>query len=64
MRRLAGVPEELLAIGDNPATDGEGARRLGIACVLVGNCAGARFGSLTAMLRSRQAPLPDLANVG
>ena len=56
MRRISAVGEELLAIGDNPATDGEGARRMGIGCILVGPSAEAQFTGLAAMLQSQEAP--------
>lgn len=35
------APDEVLAIGDNPETDGRGAERLGIDFALIGNAAGA-----------------------
>lgn len=56
MSRISAAAEDMLAIGDNPATDGEGARRMGIDCVLVGPSAEAHFADLGAMLRSRHAP--------
>lgn len=58
MSRISVPAEEILAIGDNPATDGEGARRMGIDCVLVGPSAGAHFADLAAMVRSEHAPPP------
>jgi HAD superfamily hydrolase (TIGR01450 family) len=56
MRRISATKDELLAVGDNPATDEAGARRIDIPCVLVGAQPGAHFKSLAAMMRSRQAP--------
>ena len=41
MARLAAKPSECVMIGDNAATDGEGARALGMAFVPVGAAAGA-----------------------
>lgn len=35
MRRLNATPRDCIVIGDNPDTDGAGARRLGLPCVLV-----------------------------
>jgi HAD superfamily hydrolase (TIGR01450 family) len=56
MCRISAVAEELLAIGDNPTTDGEGARRMGIGCILVGPSAGAQFTGLAAMMQCQDAP--------
>jgi HAD superfamily hydrolase (TIGR01450 family) len=36
LERLGVEPDEVVAIGDNPATDGEGARQMGIHCTLIG----------------------------
>jgi len=57
MQRISALGRDLLAIGDNPATDGEGARRMGIPCILVGPSAEAQFSGLAAMLQSREAPV-------
>jgi HAD superfamily hydrolase (TIGR01450 family) len=54
MLRICATKDELLAVGDNPATDQEGARRMDIPCVLVGSQPGAHFKSLAAMMRSRR----------
>jgi 4-nitrophenyl phosphatase len=35
LRRLGSVPENTVVVGDNPLTDREGARRLGLRCVIV-----------------------------
>lgn len=63
MKRISSAINELIAIGDNPVTDGQGARQLGIHCVLVGKNSGAQFGSLSAMLGSQRAPQFALENV-
>ncbi len=55
MNRIAAAAEDLVAIGDNPATDGEGARRMGIACILVGPGDGSQYKSLVALIRSQPA---------
>lgn len=41
LRRLGSRPEHTLVIGDNPDTDGLGAHRMGMPCVLVGHEPGA-----------------------
>jgi HAD superfamily hydrolase (TIGR01450 family) len=56
MRRISAGPDALLAIGDNPATDQEGARRMALPCVLVGSDPGAHFQSLAEMMHSRRPP--------
>jgi HAD superfamily hydrolase (TIGR01450 family) len=56
MRRLSAGQDEILAIGDNPATDQEGARRMALPCVLVGSGPGAHFQSLAELMRSRGPP--------
>ena len=56
MRRISAGRDELLAIGDNPATDREGARRMGVICVLVGSDPGAHFQNLAEMVGSSQPP--------
>lgn len=54
-----------LVIGDNPATDGEGAARLGMACVLLGNAPGAVAATPADLLRASEeqghAPAADSA---
>jgi HAD superfamily hydrolase (TIGR01450 family) len=56
MRRISARQGELLAIGDNPATDREGAQRMGLAYALVGPGPDAHFQSLAEMIRSRRPP--------
>jgi HAD superfamily hydrolase (TIGR01450 family) len=56
MRRISAGPDALLAIGDNPATDQEGARRMALPCVLVGSDPGAHFQSLAQLMHSRRPP--------
>ncbi|MCY1546325.1 HAD hydrolase [compost metagenome] len=41
LRCLGASAEGTVVIGDNPLTDGEGAARLGLACLLVGESPGA-----------------------
>lgn len=41
LRRLHARAESTVVVGDNPLTDAEGAQRLGMACVLVGQAPGA-----------------------
>jgi len=41
MRQLGATPDDVVLVGDNPATDGEGAARLGLPCILVGPAGGA-----------------------
>jgi HAD superfamily hydrolase (TIGR01450 family) len=55
-KRMAADPDELLAIGDNPVTDREGARRMGIKCVLIGPAAEAQFRDLMAMMDGSEVP--------
>jgi ribonucleotide monophosphatase NagD (HAD superfamily) len=35
LHRLGSLPENTLVVGDNPLTDWEGARRLGLRCIMV-----------------------------
>jgi HAD superfamily hydrolase (TIGR01450 family) len=35
LRRLESTPEDTVVVGDNPSTDQEGARRLGLRCIIV-----------------------------
>ena len=44
----------VLAIGDNPATDGEGARRMGLDCALIGAAPGAESRDLLALLATER----------
>lgn len=46
LRCLGADPARTLVVGDNPATDAAGAARLGLACVLVGDAAGAQAASV------------------
>src|SRR5262249_28458014 len=63
LQHVSTDPSALLAIGDNAKPDGEGARRLGIPCVLIGRCAGADFASLALLLESERLP-PQAASGG
>ena len=56
MKRFSAEASELLAIGDNPLTDAEGARRMGITCILVGADKEAQFDGLMSMIKSRELP--------
>jgi len=56
MRRISVRQDEVLAIGDNPATDREGAQRMGFPYALVGPDPGAHFQSLAEMMHSRRPP--------
>jgi hypothetical protein len=56
MGRISASQGELLAIGDNPATDQEGARRMALACLLVGGDPRAHFQSLAELMQSRRPP--------
>ena len=41
LRQLGAAPDDVVVLGDNPATDGDGAARLGLPCILVGPVGGA-----------------------
>jgi HAD superfamily hydrolase (TIGR01450 family) len=56
MQRLSAGPNECIAIGDNPATDREGARNMALPCLLVGSHGDAHFQDLAALMRSRGLP--------
>jgi HAD superfamily hydrolase (TIGR01450 family) len=56
MRRISAGQDELLAIGDNPATDQEGARGMALACLLVGADPRAHFRNLAELMQSRRRP--------
>jgi HAD superfamily hydrolase (TIGR01450 family) len=43
LRRLESAPENTVVVGDNPSTDQEGARRLGLRCIIVSADPGNRF---------------------
>jgi len=65
LRHVPADPRALLAIGDNPKTDGEGARRFGIPYVLIGRGAGADFATLAHLLESERLHRPpDRARSG
>lgn len=49
LRRLGSTPEDTIVVGDNPLTDREGARRLGLRCVIIST--------------ERMNPLPNLADL-
>jgi 4-nitrophenyl phosphatase len=49
LRCLGARPEDTVVVGDNPLTDAEGARRLGMACVLVGQAPGAVAASVAGL---------------
>ena len=55
LARLPGEARAILAIGDNPKTDAEGAARLGIDCALVGAPHG-EWQDLTHLLAAGQSP--------
>ena len=50
LRTAGAAPGEVLFIGDNPATDGEGARRLGMDFALVGRAGSGGWRDLAALL--------------
>lgn len=50
LRCLGARPEDTVVVGDNPLTDAEGAARLGMACVLVGQASGAVAPSVAGLL--------------
>jgi HAD superfamily hydrolase (TIGR01450 family) len=56
MQRLSVGQDECIAIGDNPATDQEGARSMALPCVLVGSDPGAHFQDLAQLMRSPGLP--------
>jgi 4-nitrophenyl phosphatase len=51
LRRLGAEPETTVVIGDNPLTDAEGAARLGMACLLVGQAPGAVAPTVAGLFR-------------
>lgn len=57
LERLDLDPALVLAIGDNPATDGEGARRVGIDCAIIGPPFGTHGHDLSALLVEAGDPL-------
>ena len=50
LRCLGARAEDTVVVGDNPLTDAEGARRLGMACVLVGSASDAVAPSVAGLL--------------
>lgn len=50
LRRLGALPGDTVVIGDNPATDAAGARRMGMSCLLVGAAPQADAPTLQALL--------------
>lgn len=59
LARLGVDAGSVLAIGDNPATDGAGARRMGIDCAIIGPSPDARARDLAALLGAqRRSPEP------
>jgi HAD superfamily hydrolase (TIGR01450 family) len=50
LRCLGARAEDTVVVGDNPLTDAEGAARLGMACVLVGQASGAVAPSVAGLL--------------
>jgi HAD superfamily hydrolase (TIGR01450 family) len=62
LARLGVDAGAVLAIGDNPATDGAGARRMGIDCAIIGPSRDARARDLAALLEAqRRSPEPRSA---
>jgi hypothetical protein len=56
MGRISASQDALLAIGDNPATDQEGAQGMALPCVLVGPDPRAHFQNLAELMQSRRPP--------
>jgi HAD superfamily hydrolase (TIGR01450 family) len=56
MQRISAARDECIAIGDNPATDREGARSVALPCLLVGSDPAAHFQNLAELMRSRGLP--------
>lgn len=56
LRRLSASADQCLLIGDNPDTDGLGARAMGMPCILVGNHALADVRTLSALWSTTAAP--------
>lgn len=59
LRRLRARPETTVVIGDNPLTDGAGAARLNMDCLLVGDAPGAVAPTVAGLLRPGAAPQTD-----
>ncbi|MBS0452498.1 MAG: HAD-IIA family hydrolase [Proteobacteria bacterium] len=61
LRRMGASAKDTVVVGDNPLTDAEGASRLGMACVLVGQANGAIVPSVAGLLgRPTQTQQPHL----
>jgi len=56
LRRLGAEPASTVVVGDNPLTDAEGAARLGMACLLVGQAPGAVAPTVAGLFR-RSSPV-------
>jgi HAD superfamily hydrolase (TIGR01450 family) len=56
MQRFSAARDECIAIGDNPATDLEGAQRMSLPCLLVGSDPGAHFQDLAGLMQSHGPP--------
>jgi 4-nitrophenyl phosphatase len=55
LRRLESAPEKTVVVGDNPSTDQEGARRLGLRCIIVSADRGNRLPNLTELMDGASA---------
>ena len=55
LRRLNAAPADCVVVGDNPDTDGAGARRLGIPCLLLDGTGGAGITDIAALARTLKA---------
>ena len=52
LERLGAGPDEAVLVGDNPATDGAGAKAAGMDFILIGDGPGARFRDLAGLVAS------------
>lgn len=59
LRCLGARAETTVVVGDNPLTDGEGAARLGMACLLVGNAPGAVAPTVAGLLQPSSTHAPE-----
>lgn len=57
LRCLGACAEDTVVVGDNPLTDAEGAARLGMACVLVGQASGAVARSVAGLFAAPVEPI-------
>lgn len=55
LRRLGSAPKNTIVVGDNPLTDREGARRMGLRCVMVSADRGNRLPNLTDLVATNTA---------